>query len=186
MRTKLPLVLALGAFALVAALGLWWAARGQLRVARQLTAVEDTAPALARLHREAASGRLRMLGPSTLEDALISAGFPPKRPLPGLAPRATVKGGAVGDAGGQGVAVVHYLADEGRFTVFTVPAKKQVLPADAAPVVRRGLTLHFVERDGVSLAFWKSGFWYTVLATQGMSLADRDLFVDLVRQAQGG
>lgn len=163
---------------------LWSVAKKEAKYQGEVARAQQVAPQLAELYLQAAKGTLRMLGPEGLEMSLISSGFPPKRPLPSLKPRARLVGGAVGDAGGLMVAVVHYVADEGRFTLFTVPADKgDILPDDAAPVKRRGRTLQVVKRDTVTMVFWKSGFWWTGLATD-MPDADRDLFVEHVLAAQ--
>ena len=164
--------------------GVWWSVKQELRVRAELARTGETAPNLALLHQQASQGKLRMLGPETLEMAFIDAGFPPKRPMPSLTPRAHLKGGALADAGRQTVALTHYVAGEGRLTVFTLPAKNSVLPSDAAMVMRGGAPLSIVKRDGVTLAFWTSGFWITCVATE-MPEGDRNLFIDLVRATQG-
>ena len=157
--------------------GLWYALKKEAKFQNELSRTQEAAPQLAALHKQAAKGTLKMLGPEGLEMSLIGAGFPPKKPLPSLQPRARLVGGAVGDAGRLAVAVVHYVADEGRLTLFTIPADKEFLPDDATPVKRRGRTLQMVKRDGVTMVFWKNGFWYTALATE-MPDGDRDLFVE--------
>ncbi|HEY3452515.1 MAG TPA: hypothetical protein VGK67_39590 [Myxococcales bacterium] len=164
--------------------GLWYSLKKEAKFQNELSRTQEAAPQLAELHRQAAKGTLKMLGPEGLEMSLIGAGFPPKKPMPSLKPRARLVGGAVGDAGRLTVAVVHYTAEEGRFTLFTIPADKEFLPEDATPVKRRGRTLQMVKRDGVTLVFWKSGFWYTALATE-MKDGDRDLFVEQVLATQG-
>ncbi|MGC4115016.1 MAG: hypothetical protein QM765_10480 [Myxococcales bacterium] len=166
--------------------GLWYVLKKEAKFQSELAQTQQAADQLAALHRQAAKGSLRMLGPEGLEMSLIGAGFPPKKPLPSLKPRARLVGGAVGDAGALAVAVVHYTAEEGRFTLFTIPADKgEFLPEDAAPVKRRGRTLRMVKRDGVTMVFWKNGFWFTALATE-MPDGDRDLFVEQVLATQQG
>lgn len=184
-QAKLVRILLLAAAALLLVAGLVYRARQEVQVVNELSRARDTAPDLAGLHRQAATGALRMLGPQTLEDALIAGGFPPRRPVPRLAGRARLQGGALADAGRQTVALAHFVANEGRFTLFTVPAKAELLPEDAAAVVRGGAQLRIVRRGEVTIVFWTAGAWTSALATE-MPAGDRDLFVDLVRQAQGG
>ena len=175
-------------------LGLVLAAVGLWRVLEERRAVDgsdaglarprDMAPGLAELHLQAASGRLKLRALKGLEMAFIAAGFPPEKPMPALTPRARLAGGAIAVAGQQTVSVAHYLAGDGRFTLFMVPADQEILPGDAAEVLRRGRRLRVVKREGVTLCFWRSGHWYFCLASQ-MRDADRDLLVDLVLAAQG-
>jgi hypothetical protein len=166
------------------AAALAYGTRQELQVTKDLSRTRETALALVEVHRQASQGTIKMLGPDSLDLALQSAGFPPKRPMPSLKPRAELKGGALADAADQTVSFAHYVAKEGRFTVFLVPTKKDILPSDAALVIRRGREMQLVKRDEVTLVFWQSGFWYTVVVTE-MPAGDRDLFVDFVRQAQG-
>lgn len=161
---------------------LWSSFKKEMKLTNDLARTRTTWTDLLELHRRASRGELRMLGPATLESAFIDGGFPPKKPMPSLTPRATLKGGAIGDAGNQAVSVAHYLADEGKFTLFTLPAGKEILPEDAAEVRRRERKLRLIRRDEVTIVVWKSGAWYTALATE-MPGADRDLFVDLVLAA---
>lgn len=183
-QSKLAKIVGVVAFVLVGFVAFFYGAKKELKVTSQLMRSRDTAPQLVELHKQALNGTARMLGPETLEMSLISAGFPPKRPLPSLKPRAELKGGGVGDAGGQTVAFSLYGSSEGRFTIFTLPAKDpEIFPEDTAIVRRRGKEMKAVQRGEVTLTFWKSGFWYTAVATE-MGAQDRDLLIDLIRAAQ--
>ena len=183
-QAKLVKILVGVIVAFAAGAALLYSVRQEVKVDLDLARTRDTAPQLAEVHRKAVNGTVKMLGPDSLEMALISAGFPPKRPMPSLKPRADLKGGAVADAADQTVAFATYVAREGRFTIFTLPTGKEILPADAAPIIRRGKPMHLVKQGDLVIAFWKSGFWYTAVAIE-MTEGDRDLFIDFIRQAQG-
>lgn len=184
-RAKLLRILLVAAAALLLVAALAWRARQEIRVVNELSRARDGAPDLAALHRQAAAGTLELLGPRTLEDAFLTAGFPPRRPVPRLSGRARLQGGTVADAGRRAVALAHFVANEGRFTLFTFPAAAGLLPADAAEVVRGGAQLQIARRGELTLVFWTEGSWTSALVS-AMSAGDRDLFVELARRAGGG
>ena len=184
MSKKLAIILVCAVVLMLVVAAIAWSLKQELRLRAELKRTEETAPHLAELHRQASQGKLRLLGPETLEMAFIDAGFPPKRPMPSLTPRAQLKGGALADAGRQTVALTHYLAGEGHLTVFTLPSKDAILPSDSTMVMRRGTPIQMVKRGDVALAFWTTGSWITCVATE-MPEGDRNLFIDLVRATQG-
>jgi hypothetical protein len=174
----------IGLIAGVLAIGALIALTKGAKVAVQASRAQDTGAFLADLHRSAASGALKLIGPTTLEMAFMSANFPPKRPMPVLAPRARLAGGSVVGLADKSVALAHYTLPDGQLTVFTLPQFPDAFPEDAARVVRHGTTVRMVRRADVTLVLWRDGHWITAVAST-MPNAELDGMVDLVRSAQG-
>jgi hypothetical protein len=137
----------------------------------------DVAEELARLHQRAARGAFD--GSDKLEMRLIQAGFPPRRPLPSLEPRARLKGGGTATLDGHLVSVAHYATEDSRLTLFLLPLFAEAIPSTAATIVRHRAQLSMARRGPVTVVFWKRGHWVTAVATEGND-ALVNAFVDLV------
>ncbi|MGI5861744.1 MAG: hypothetical protein ACOX6T_06755 [Myxococcales bacterium] len=174
---KFGVVLVFGLVALAAALVVL---NQQKTAAEQAVARSvDVAEELARLHQRAAQGALKLDGSEKLEMRLIQAGFPPKRPILSLEPRARLKGGATATVDGHTVSVAHYAAEDSRLTLFLLPLFAEAIPSTAATIVRHRAQLSMARRGPVTVVFWKRGHWITAVATEG-SDSVVNAFVDLV------
>jgi len=183
-RTRLLVAAGVGALVSVAIVaGLALALSRERRLDRQASRWRDPADKIAELHRLAASGQLKLLGSSSVEMAFIEAGFPPRRPVPPLAPRARLKGGAVDEVAGAPAALALYGSDAGPLSVLTLKPSPDLPPADAARVVRGGQALFMLRRDEVSLALWHAGNWDGAVAG-AMREEELAALAGLVRQVQ--
>lgn len=165
------------AVALLLALGLALGVSRQVRVATRAP-VEEQAPRLVLLHLRASRGEITLLRGGAAGDALAAAGFPPGTPVPDLGPRTELLGVAVLRLERGKVALAHYRDGPARFTLATLPAALDPIPADAVTVIRRGASLRFARRDGLSLAFWTWSPWVSVLVAEAPD-AQRDRWLDL-------
>jgi hypothetical protein len=158
-------------------------AKREIKVEKEAASYEDVAEELAKLHKRASNGSLPLLGTDTLEMSFIQAGFPPKRPMPSLVPRAELRGGTTTGLGKQTISVAHYVSDEARLTIFLLPNTPEAVPASAATVMRMGSPLRMARRGDVTVVFWRYGHWVTAVATEAND-ATRDSLVDLAWMAE--
>jgi hypothetical protein len=172
----------LGAFlviGLVVGVGGLVVSNRQAKVVKEAVAFVDVAEELAGLHKRAANGTLALTGPATVEMSLIQAGFPPKRPVPTLLPRARLEGGAAVKVGTHTVSLGHFSTEDARMSIFLLPRFQEAIPSTAARIQRGQIEMHMAERGDVTIMFWRRGHWVTAVATEAAP-NERNALVDIV------
>lgn len=159
--------------------GVLIASKKEVKVAQDVADYTDVAEELAGLHKRAFDGTLNLASPATVEMTLIQAGFPPKRPVPTLLPRARLQGGATAKVGKHSVSVGHYATEDARMTIFLLPLFPEAIPSTAARIQRGRVEMHMATRGDVTIMFWKRGHWVTAVATEAPA-NERNALVDIV------